>query len=135
MSEQENTYLFVYGTLRKGVGHSMYTFLDSYAEFICFSKFQGKLYDFIYYPGAVESNNLNDWVYGELYRLNNPDYLLTMLDKYEGCSSDDPEPSEFVRKKRTVQCTDGQRMSAWIYLYNLSTQSFSPIVSGDFLNP
>jgi gamma-glutamylcyclotransferase (GGCT)/AIG2-like uncharacterized protein YtfP len=113
----------------------VFTILEAYADFVDYAVFQGKLYDLRYYPGVVESDNYEDKVQGELYRLKNHEILLNILDKYEGCSKDDPLPAEFLRKKLTVTLTNNKKVRAWIYLYNLPSHGLSIIPSGDYLNP
>ena len=96
MTEQ-NTYLFVYGTLMKDTNHSMARLLTKYSEFICRASMQGQLYLIDYYPGAILSESKDDIVYGELYKLSNASWVLSQLDDYEECSSSFPEPHESSR--------------------------------------
>lgn len=130
-------FLFVYGTLRQDNDNEMSRLLASYAELISPATFQGKLYLVDTYPGVVPSANPSDLVHGEVYRLHEPDFLLTQLDAYEECGSDFLKPTEYVRAIRQIRLPDGACISAWVYLYNLPTAALKPIPSGDFyhLNP
>jgi gamma-glutamylcyclotransferase (GGCT)/AIG2-like uncharacterized protein YtfP len=126
-------FFFVYGTLRQDNDNEMSRLLASYAELISPATFQGKLYLVDTYPGVVPSANPSDLVHGEVYRLHEPDILLSQLDAYEECGIDFPEPTEFVRKICEIRLADGTRIQAWVYLYNLSTEKLELIRSGNFL--
>jgi pyruvate carboxylase len=49
--------VFVYGTLRKAVGHPVHRILDEHGVWESIGKFQGKLYDLGPFPGAVASGD------------------------------------------------------------------------------
>jgi gamma-glutamylcyclotransferase (GGCT)/AIG2-like uncharacterized protein YtfP len=125
-------YIFVYGTLRRDIKSEMYHLLARYAEFVDEATYQGKLYKIDYYPGVIPSNNHKDHVYGEVYKLLNPEIVLPRLDEYEECAPTFPEPTEYVRKKEKVTLKSGQIIWVWIYIYNRSTENFQRIASGDF---
>jgi len=129
---KEQTYLFVYGTLRRDVAHPMHAVLAAHAEFIGAGTFQGKLYDLGGYPGAVPSERETDIVAGEVYALRDPAQVLAVLDRYEGCA-DDPPPTEFRREKATITLENGDQVEAWIYLYNWPTFGLPRIRSGDYV--
>ena len=129
---KEQTYLFVYGTLRRDVGHPLHAVLAEHATFVGCGTFQGKLYDLGAYPGAVPSENATDVVAGEVYALHDPERVLAILDRYEGCA-DEPPPTEFRREKARITLQDGMRIEAWIYLYNWPTAGLPRIPSGDYV--
>jgi gamma-glutamylcyclotransferase (GGCT)/AIG2-like uncharacterized protein YtfP len=141
----ENDLLFVYGTLRRRRSASpMFNYLSSCSELVGDATYQGQLYivgDFPgvgIYPGAIPSNDSNDTVVGELYRLHDVDPLghdvLSNLDIYEGYGLDFPQPNEYVRQLVTVS-HDGQTIHAWMYVYNWPIDGHIRVTSGDFLNP
>jgi gamma-glutamylcyclotransferase (GGCT)/AIG2-like uncharacterized protein YtfP len=133
MTEQ-NTYLFVYGTLMKDTNHSMAQLLTKHSEFICRASMQGQLYLIDYYPGAILSDNKDDIVYGELYKLSNASWVLSQLDDYEECSSSFPEPHEYQRQLITIQphAADVSLSLAWAYLYQYPLSKKLRIKNGQF---
>lgn len=72
-------------------------------------------------PGVLPSGNAQERVEGELYAIHEgaSEELFNVLDRYEGCSEDDPEPHEFFRHRlEALQQADQQVVEAWVYLYN-----------------
>ena len=127
-------YIFVYGSLRSEFKSPSRTVLDDHAEFLGEATFQGKLYMIDWYPGVVESNDPDDIVQGEAYKIIDNDPVLSKLDQYEGCSSNDPKPHEFERKEKTVKLKDGKEIAAWIYIYVFPVAGKEQIPSGDFVS-
>lgn len=125
--------LFVYGTLRKGCQNPMSRFVTEHCSFHATGLVQGKLYEVNRYPGLVVSDNPEDQVTGELYTMNTPDYVLSRLDRYEECTEDKPYPHEFFRKFVDVVTDNGERITAWVYVYNRDTTQLSQIKSGDYM--
>jgi gamma-glutamylcyclotransferase (GGCT)/AIG2-like uncharacterized protein YtfP len=123
-------YLFVYGTLRRD---SNYHLLARYGQFVGDATYQGKLYMVDYYPGLVPSDNPQDIVYGEVYKLSDPDIVLSRLDDYEECGPKFSEPTEYVRRKQDVIFKSGEVISAWVYIFDRPTDRLQLIVSGDFI--
>jgi gamma-glutamylcyclotransferase (GGCT)/AIG2-like uncharacterized protein YtfP len=130
---EDSSHLFVYGTLRKDERHEMYHILARHAEFLDEAVFQGKLYLVEDFPAAVCSHDPKDKVRGEVYRLANQSLVLAQLDEYEECSSAYAPPTLFIRVKEDVLLRSGKTVSAWIYLYNRSTEGLRLIASGDYL--
>lgn len=125
-------YIFVYGSLRKGFSSPAREVLDDYTEFIGKATFQGKLYKIEWYPGVVPSDNKDDVVLGEVYKINERKEVLSKLDRYEGCLPSDPKPHAFVRKQVPVNL-NGDEITAWIYLFDLPINDKNQIRSGDYL--
>ena len=119
------TYLFVYGTLRSEMHDPLHRLLEKQAFFVGTGAFQGRLYDLGRYPGAVRSRGKNDRVFGEIYRLSEPQRAFKILDAYEG--------RRFKRKRRTILQGDDQNITAWIYLYTGSVIGRPLIFSGDYV--
>src|ERR1700719_4960363 len=74
---------FVYGTLMRGFDHPMAQLLSRSADFIGDARCRGRLYLVKHYPGLVLSNDPDDVVFGELYRLRQPAECLCEFDLYE----------------------------------------------------
>jgi gamma-glutamylcyclotransferase (GGCT)/AIG2-like uncharacterized protein YtfP len=121
-------YIFVYGTLRRDANSEMHHVLVQYAEFVSDATYRGKLYQIDYYPGAVPSDNPDDVVQGEVYLLHQADIVLSLLDRYEECGPDFPEPNEYNRRKQSVLLKDGRTITAWVYIYNHPTEDLVPIM-------
>ena len=126
-------HLFVYGTLRRSPSHPMHRLLSP-ATFVGAGTFQGKLYDLGSYPAAIASAEPADTIRGEVYLLHEPAATLPALDRYEGCSPDDPVPHEYVRMNAEICLeSDPTLLVAQIYLYNRLTTQLTRIVPGDYL--
>ncbi|HSG51383.1 MAG TPA: gamma-glutamylcyclotransferase family protein [Rheinheimera sp.] len=128
------SFLFVYGTLRRCANHPMHQLLEQTSRFIGMAHFQGKLYQVTHYPAVVASANPDEQVLGEVYQLLQPEQTLPQLDKYEECGADFPEPQEYRRELQPVRLENGDSLTAWVYLYNRDTRMLTPIPSGDFLS-
>lgn len=127
--------LFVYGTLRQNANHPMHQLLVQHSCFVAMARYQARLYQVAYYPGAVPSNNAADQVVGELYQLTQPDLLLSALDNYEECGPGFAPPQEYRRELQNIALENGDNVVAWVYVYNRNTDGLMLIKSGDFLNP
>lgn len=120
-------YLFVYGTLRADAAHPMHALLAAHGRSLGPAHMRGRLYRIATWPGAIESDDANDRVRGELYEVDGDETLWSTLDRYEG------EGSLFERKRAAVTC-GGAAYEAWVYLYLRSVSGASHIVNGDFLS-
>ena len=129
----KDVFLFVYGTLRRDSESDMFYLLAKYANFVGEATYQGKLYKINYYPGAVPSKITSDEVTGEIFRLCDPNLVLSRLDQYEECGTGFKEPTEYIRVLQDVRLLNGEIYSAWIYLYNRTLCNIHLIPSGDFL--
>ncbi|MGZ5576944.1 MAG: gamma-glutamylcyclotransferase family protein [Methylobacter sp.] len=121
-------YIFVYGTLRRETNSKMSHLLAKYAEFVDNAVYRGKLYQIDCYPGAVPSNDPNDVVQGEVYLLCQADVVIPLLDQYEEFGPEFPEPNEYSRQKQSVLLKSGRLVTAWVYVYNRSTEGLEPIM-------
>ena len=77
---ENDTYLFVYGTLRSQMNDPLHRLLETQAVFVGTGFFQGKLYDIGRYPGAIRSRSNTDRVIGEIYQPSEPRRALEILD-------------------------------------------------------
>ncbi len=130
------TYLFVYGTLRKSlIGAQKSTELIqimSSLAFIGTGSVNGQLYDLGDYPGAIVGENFDNKIYGEIYQLDDPQAVLTVLDQYEGFIPGELEASLFARVKEKITMLDGSLMEGWMYVYNDWVATGKLIESGDY---
>jgi gamma-glutamylcyclotransferase (GGCT)/AIG2-like uncharacterized protein YtfP len=126
--------LFVYGTLRRGSGTEMHERLAAEAEFVSLATFRGRLFLVGDYPGVVPSDAVSDIVYGDLYRLDQPENSLGWIDQYEQCGNGFPAPQEYLREIRPVCLPDGSVREAWVYLYDHPVEGCPRLPSGDFLH-
>jgi gamma-glutamylcyclotransferase (GGCT)/AIG2-like uncharacterized protein YtfP len=124
--------LFVYGTLMRGFDHPMAKLLSRSAEFCGDARCRGRLYLVKHYPGLVLSDDADDVVFGELYRLRTPEESFATLDEYEGCGPGVTSPG-YVRQLLPVTLDDGAVNEAWTYVYNRPVAKLTRIASGRFL--
>ena len=127
-----NPYLFVYGTLLSAAGHPMGAKLAGAARLIGPASIQGRLYRIAWYPGVVDSPDLGQRVWGELYLLADPRAALAWLDHYEGVEPG-REPVEYLRVERPVKPATGPEVTAWVYLYLRDAADLTPIVGGRWI--
>ncbi|RMF61541.1 MAG: gamma-glutamylcyclotransferase [Calditrichaeota bacterium] len=127
----QKTRLFVYGTLRRDLGHPLHSFLKEHGRFIGLGTVQGKLVDLGSYPGLVRSDNPADRVLGEVFVLSlEPERVLRRLDEYEGCGDEEPL---YRREKMTVSLDHGGQEQAWVYVFNGAATGRPEIASGDYV--
>ena len=126
-------HLFVYGTLMRGFDHPMAQLLSRAADFIGRARCRGRLFLVKHYPGLVLSDDANDIVFGELFRLREVAECLREFDMYEACGEGFPEPTEYLRRLIEVRLADGTTEQAWTYVYNWPVTGLPRIDSGRFL--
>jgi gamma-glutamylcyclotransferase (GGCT)/AIG2-like uncharacterized protein YtfP len=117
-------HLFVYGTLRRGSKHEMARLLQGQAHFVGTGRMPGRLYGLGRFPGAVAAANAEEWVRGEVYRLDDSASLLKVLDEYEG--------ADFERGISSIQMDEGRTTECWVFLY-VGKLPGRLIESGDWL--
>ncbi|MEE8554901.1 MAG: gamma-glutamylcyclotransferase family protein [bacterium] len=142
--------LFVYGTLRRGLGGTPRAALERHARWEGRGRLAGRLFMAEGYPAAVAAPAGSQWVVGDLYRVWRPASLFAVLDRYEDAHlsgpadrppdratdrpPDRPALGEYRRERHRIAAEDGSRRLAWVYLYNRSVEGLTPIASGDFLH-
>jgi gamma-glutamylcyclotransferase (GGCT)/AIG2-like uncharacterized protein YtfP len=124
--------LFVYGTLMRGYDHPVAQLLSRSADFLGEARCQGRLYRVNHYPGLVLSADPDEIVFGELYRLRQPEALLRELDMYEACGEGFAEPTEYLRQMLKVTLDDSTTEQVWSYVYNWPVAHLPLIASGRF---
>ncbi|MEK7406251.1 MAG: gamma-glutamylcyclotransferase family protein, partial [Acidobacteriota bacterium] len=125
--------LFVYGTLRRGVDNHFARILSDHATLIGPATMQGRLYAVDSFPGMILSQDPEERVKGEVYRLRNPSDTLPVLDGYEGCGPHYSPPYEFDRVLSVATLEDGRAMECWVYVYRGRPAEEKRIPSGDYL--
>ena len=125
--------VFVYGTLMSGFDHPMSRLLAAGADLLGPATVRGKLYLITHYPGLLHSDNAEDVVHGELYRLRNVAELMAALDDYESIGPDYEVPTLYLRETIPVTLADGRVHEAWTYIYNRPVDESKRIASGRFL--
>jgi len=125
--------LFVYGTLMRGYVHPMAKLLSANADFLGEASCRGRLYMVKHYPGLVLSDDPDEIVHGELYRLRAAEAMLREFDMYEACGEGFPEPTQYLRQMLAVTLADGAQSEAWTYIYNWPVAALTRIESGRFL--
>lgn len=126
--------IFVYGTLMRGFDHPMSKLLSSGADFLGEASCRGRLYRVAHYPGLLHSDNADDIVFGELFRLRNVDELMAALDDYESVGPGYEPPTLYLRETIPVTLGDGTVTDAWTYIYNRPVIEATRIASGRFLS-
>jgi gamma-glutamylcyclotransferase (GGCT)/AIG2-like uncharacterized protein YtfP len=109
--------IFVYGTLRSTSAAPMAREFARNATLVGPARMRGRTIDLGRYPGLLEPAGPDDWVEGELWRFQAPETYLPILDAYEGCGPDDPQPHEYKRVIRETIFEAGDALDAWVYLY------------------
>ena len=125
--------LFVYGTLMRGFDHPMAQLLSRSADFIGEARCRGRLYLVRHYPGLVLSDDADEVVFGQLFRLRQPAELLREFDMYEACGEGFAEPTEYIRQMLAVTREGEAAEQAWTYVYNWPVTGLPRIASGRFL--
>lgn len=128
----DNEFIFVYGTLRRDLAGGMHRLLADQSEFVAYGLMQGRLYEVNGYPGALESEGTGELVFGEIYRIYDRD-LLSLLDEYEECSDNFPQPHEYERKLLEIITPGGKSLSAWGYVFKRDVMGLKWIESGDYV--
>jgi gamma-glutamylcyclotransferase (GGCT)/AIG2-like uncharacterized protein YtfP len=111
----------------------MSALLAGHARYVANGFIQGQLFEVADYPGAVESRNPMYKVVGDVFQMQNSDWLLQQLDEYEECSADYATPHEYTRKLLTVTLVNDKQITAWCYVYNWDVTGLLSIDSGNYL--
>lgn len=120
-----NEFLFVYGTLLNKYRSNLTNVIAHCAQYIGEGYMHGRLYEVDGYPGMIPSITDDDRVIGEVYAVDFPETLFRILDQYEQCSPEYPEPHEYVRKRLPAYKDGVFFVEAWVYLYNWDVSSLN----------
>ncbi len=141
MATRENDLLFVYGTLLTLADHPLGASMREHCRRLGPGSIQARLYiiddpdepGINSYPGAVPSGDADDSVHGEVYRVTgNAAELFMILDRYEACSPDRPQPHEFQRRSMPVRIVGGEPVEATVYLYTWDVSRARHVPSGRY---
>ncbi|MEN0054737.1 MAG: gamma-glutamylcyclotransferase family protein [Mucilaginibacter sp.] len=128
---QITPYLFVYGTLLSS--QNQYgAYLQQHCTFLQTGKFRGRLYDMGEYPGAVFSDEGDQYVHGSIYQMDDTENILSFIDDYEGFGANQEQPNLFIRILKGIE-TPTETITCWVYIYNLSVEHLPHIKSGRYL--
>jgi gamma-glutamylcyclotransferase (GGCT)/AIG2-like uncharacterized protein YtfP len=130
----QSPHLFVYGTLRRGFNHPLAQHLARQAHFVGLGCVPGRLYDLGDYPGLVLPGQPTDRVLGDVYALDRPGQLLSLLDEYEEYNPLEPFHSLYLREAVTITLLAGGSRQGWLYRFNRPVKPFKYIPSGDYLS-
>jgi len=126
-----NNLLFIYGTLLNE-NNEYAAYLKINSRFYSDGKIKGKLYDIGEYPGAILSSNDEDYIYGNILKLDHPEDVFPVIDDYEGYGVNQSTPNEFVRVEVQIE-TALVPVNCWIYVYNLPVEGLILIKNGRYL--
>ncbi len=124
--------LFVYGTLRPGLGHSLGQQLEQVGRRLGLGRVFGRLYDYGAFPVAVPDASRRFWVTGEVFEVNANPLFWSLLDEYEDFKPNDLCHSHFRRAKTEVRMESLERLRAQIYWYRLPVDGLAEIPGGDY---
>lgn len=135
----ETPYLFVYGSLLSGargvMGAAQRARLRAEGKKLGAATLCGRLIDLGSYPGVVLSQDANEVVHGEVYRLRSFQRSLAWLDVYEGLSQ--PSSASGIYRRRLVRVDVGdtlQTLEAWAYVLTSQKGEMRSIRHGRWLD-
>lgn len=123
-------YIFVYGTLRKGIDIPINNAIAGDLEWIGTGAIKGGLYDIGNYPGVIKEDLGK--IKGDVFKLVNSKKTLKILDDYERFDVDNLEESDYIREAVEVNF-ENKKIQAWIYWYNQPVEGKVWIEKGDYL--
>lgn len=131
----ESPYLFVYGTLRRAVGHPMHDVIGTAADFVGHATTAGTLYDLGPYPGLWPEPANGAGVRGEVYRIRAGQVQGTLerLDAYEGVRAGEVRGCAYRRELLAVTLGE-QTLHAWGYVLNQLPDGAIPVAHGDYVS-
>ena len=123
--------MFFYGTLMSGFKREARARLDALLTPLGRGWIHAALFDLGIYPGAVPATDSRVW--GEVYRMRDPNTVLSTLDEVEGFTPAEPDRSLYRREEAVVTFNDGLQAQAWTYFYNAPLGRAQRIESGDYM--
>jgi gamma-glutamylcyclotransferase (GGCT)/AIG2-like uncharacterized protein YtfP len=122
--------IFFYGTLMSGFRRVGRQRLDPQLKPQGRGSIRGALFDLGIYPAAVPASDSR--VRGEVYRMTEPESVLSELDDIEGYQPNEPDAGLYNRVETPVVLDDGGEATAWVYFYNAPLGRAERIESGDY---
>ena len=123
--------VFFYGTLMTGFDRRQRAGIDAKLSYVGRGWIAAALFDLGIYPAAVPDPNGHVW--GEVYRMLDPDSVLRALDEIEGYCIHEPDASLYMRLETPVALESGATDAVWVYFYNAPLGRAERIESGDYL--
>jgi len=123
--------LFVYGTLMRKAGHPMHDVVARHGNYMGEASIKGTLYSLGAYPGLVLGGE--SLVHGELYALSDPKAALPLLDTYEGCAPDSPQPHAYIRRLAKVRLESGEVVETHLYEWIKAVDGLPHFADGRFV--
>ncbi|RPJ79502.1 MAG: gamma-glutamylcyclotransferase [Acidobacteria bacterium] len=123
--------VFFYGTLMAGFDRRRRTGIDPDLEYVGRGYIRAALFDLGIYPAAVPDPDA--YVWGEVYRMVNPERVLPALDEIEGYRADEPDSSLYARQEAEITLEGGRVETGWVYFYNAPLGRAERIYCGDYL--
>ena len=135
MSHDRVRHIFTYGTLMScidgSLGAAERAALLRQARCLGAASIRGRMFDADPFPGVVLDGGAADRVHGELWQLPaDARDLLAMLDRYEGCAPQCPEPQPYRRCKIRIRTPSARRVTAWMFVWAGSTAALPSIPDG-----
>ncbi len=123
--------VFFYGTLMSGFRRPGRQRIDPHLRSEGRGSISAALFDLGIYPAAIPASDSR--VFGEVFRMTDPDVVLAELDEIEGFHPSAPDTSLYTRVETPVTLDDGRVDRAWVYFYNAPLGRAERIASGDYL--
>lgn len=138
MTQTRVRHIFAYGTLMScidgSLGAAERAALRAQGRCLGAASIRGRMFDADPFPGAVLDGAAGDRVHGELWQLPaDSRNLLSMLDRYEGCTPQCPQPHPYRRHKIRVRTRCGRRVTAWMFVWADTTAALPRIPDGRWL--
>lgn len=125
-------YFFAYGTLQTEFNIPLRHQITNMLEAVGKAYFLGRLFEIDKYPAAILDNTHCYKIHGQVFKVKNKE-VWTLMDEYEECSAEFPEPHEYERKIIEIYTETGDKINAWAYLYKYNTKSRYEIKTGNYL--
>jgi len=123
--------IFFYGTLMNGFDRRQRIEIDRDLEFLGRGSIRAALFDLGLYPAAVPDPGGRVW--GEVYRMVDPERVMDALDSIEGFCPNEPEASLYTRLETPITLDEGRVEMGWVYFYNAPLGRAERISGGDYL--
>lgn len=122
-------HIFFYGTLMRGFPLRRSAGIDVWVRFVAHGSIRGVLFDLGAYPAAIQAEGI---VRGEVYRIVEPNRLLSQVDAIEGYVSGELKRSRYRREAVIATLDHGRQCRTWVYFYNAPLGGGGWVPSGDY---
>jgi gamma-glutamylcyclotransferase (GGCT)/AIG2-like uncharacterized protein YtfP len=122
--------VFFYGTLMSGFDRPGRAEVGGKLTLQGRGSIRAALFDLGIYPAATPASE--GLVWGEVYRIQDADIVLSALDEIEGFRPGEPDTSLYTRVETPLTFDDGREATAWVYFYNAPLGQAQRIDSGDY---